>query len=264
MGLFSKQPDKVQATSTTEPGPTVKPYVEFGLGQAKQLYQQPGPDFFPGSTVTPFSPEQTEAQNATLARARAGNPLIGQSQHYISDVLSGKYLNTGNPNDDAVYKGMEAKIMPSVNTLFANAGRYGSDAGHASTLGTALGEAYAPYASANWNAERGRMGEAAAAAPGLAHEDYFDPSMIDAVGAQRQGLAGQELQDAIARWTFKQDQPQQKLQQYLANILGVVGSNQTSSEPYYQPSAWTQLAGLGISGLGTAASLGWQPFAAAA
>jgi hypothetical protein len=260
MGLFSKKPDTVTTQVDTQPWEEQAPHLEFGMDEAKKLYKAPGPKYFPGSTVTPFSSEQLEAQGRTLDRARSGSPLIGTAKDYAMDVVGGKFLDAGNPHLDNVYKNIESKVMPSLKSTFMNSGRYGPNAAFADTGARALGESFAPFAFQNYENERTRMGEAADDLVPLADHDYFDTGMIDTVGKEKQLLADAELRDAIARHTFHEDLPQNKLSQYMAGVRGAFGQSQTSAEPFYQPSIWAQLAGLGLGGAGAAAQLGWQPF----
>lgn len=260
MGLFSKKPDTVTTTVDTQPWEKQAPHLEYGMNEAKKLYTAQGPNYFPGSTVVGFSPEQKQAQQMTLDRARSGNPLLGMSQGYVGDVLQGKYLDAGNPHLDNVFKGIESKVMPSVKSTFMSSGRYGPNAAFGDSAGRGMTEAFAPFAFQNYENERGRMDAASQYAPQLAREDYYDASKIGEVGDKKQLLADAELKDAMARFQYYQDLPYNKLDQYLKNVRGAFGQSSTSAEPYYQPSIWSQLAGLGIAGAGTAANLGWQPF----
>jgi hypothetical protein len=153
--------------------------------------------------------------------------------------------------------------MPSMKSMFMSAGRYGPNAAFGDSAGRAMTESFAPFAFQNYENERAKMHDAATMAPGLAMEDYKDIGMIDAVGQQRQLLGEQELQDAVRRWQYYQDLPYLKLDQYGKSIAGAYGGTTTSAEPYYQPSVWSQLAGLGIGAAGALSGLGWAPLAAA-
>jgi len=56
-------------TSTTEPWEQQIPYLTSGFEQAKGLYNQGAPGYYPAETLAGFDPAQTAAQQATLGYA---------------------------------------------------------------------------------------------------------------------------------------------------------------------------------------------------
>ena len=248
------------ATSTTmsEPPEFQKPFLEKGFGAAEQLWKSQGPSFYPGSTVAGFSPEQQQAQTLGAQRALGGNATMDAAEGYGQDVLNGDYLNS-NPYQDQVFQNIQSKVMPSVNSQFMSAGRYGSDL-HGDTMTRALTEAYAPYASQQYGQGLDRMDNMAQFAPQFAEQDYRDIGALDQVGAQKQGLAQAETDDAVNRYSYMQDLPYNKLNQYMGLIGGNWGGTTTSQQPYYQPSIFGQVAGGLLGAAGTAGGLGWRPF----
>ena len=59
---------KVQ-TTTSEPWAEQIPYLTQGFDQAKSIYNQGIPDYYPGESLAGFSPAQKAAQQATLGYA---------------------------------------------------------------------------------------------------------------------------------------------------------------------------------------------------
>jgi hypothetical protein len=94
----------------------------------------------------------------------SGQEQAGQAQHYYGDELSGKYLNN-NPylqqNIDAAKRG----VYDTTASNFNLAGRYGSGA-MGKGLAQGLGDVEAQMRMGDYNAERDRMGQAAAGALG--------------------------------------------------------------------------------------------------
>lgn len=246
MGSSTKQ---ATSQSTSEPWKEQQPYIKDVMGQAKTLYNAPGPGYFPGSTVAPFSPEQNTAFGMGAQRATQGNAGMSMAQGYNNDVLSGKYLNS-NPYQDDVFANIQQKVMPGVNSQFSGSGRYGSGM-HADTLGRSLTEAYAPFASQNYQYGMGQMDAAANRAPQFAANDYADIDYLRNIGQQKQGLAQNEVGDAVNRFNYYNDLPANKLGQYAGFVGGNYGGTTTSTTPYEKPSIWSQLAGggLGLAGL---------------
>jgi len=61
--------------SRSELDPTVRPFVEFGLGEAKNLYQTTTPEYFKGQTYVSPSAQTESALSLAEQQARAGSPL---------------------------------------------------------------------------------------------------------------------------------------------------------------------------------------------
>jgi hypothetical protein len=236
------------ATNTSEPWSGQKPYIEQGLAEAKRIYGAQGPSYFPGSTVAGFSPEQQKAQQGIMNRASQGNAGMKAAEGFNTDTINGKYSE--DPYSSQVFQNMQSKIMPSVNSNFSEAGRYGSGA-HADQMTRALTESFAPYASQMYQQGQDRRMQAAGNAQGYAANDYQDLAAMQGVGDQKQQLAQGELDDARARYDYAQDLPGNKLGQYMGFIGGNYGGTTTSATPYYKPSPWSQ----GLGGLSTLAGI---------
>lgn len=233
--------------TTSDPWAEQKPYLIQGMKDAQALYKQPGPQYYPGSTVAGFSDAQKKSQNLITQRA-TNNPQLQAAQGYVSDVFGGKYLNS-NPYQDSVFQNIQSKVMPAVNSTFGMAGRYGSGL-HADTAARGLTEAYAPYASQQYDQGMNRMDNAVGLANSLSDQQMKDYQALGQVGAQQQNLAQQEIGDAQNRFNYYQDLPYNKLAQYMGLVQGNYGGQTTSTVPYNQPSPFGQALGAGISLLG--------------
>jgi hypothetical protein len=235
---------KMATTTTSTVDPTIAPYLTYGLGQAQQLYQGGGPQYYTGETfVSPSQTTQAGVQ-ALETRALAGNPLTGLAQQQLQGTLGGAYLG-GNP----FFQGAFAPAAQAAQSQFQNtmgdisskaslAGRYGSGA-----MGNLQNRATGQYAQSltntagqlayqNYEQERARQQQAIGAAPQLAATDYQDIQQLLAAGQLREGYQGQQLGADIQRFNFLQNQPQQNLQNYMSlvygNPLGRVGQSTTS------------------------------------
>ena len=282
--------DTTKTTQKSEPWAAQSPYLKYGMDEATRLYQNAGPQYYPGSTVAGFSPTQQQAMQYGTQRAVNGsqdvrnaqgftNGVLGgqysgdpNSKGYVQDVLAGKYLNS-DPYKDQVFQNIQSKVLPSVNSQFMGSGRYGSDS-HAGTMTTDLTNAYAPYASQqyqqgldrmNWaagmsndmyNQDVGNRQWAAGMAPTWAANDWTDINALSNIGGQQQQLGQQELNDAVARWQYYQQLPYDKLGQYLNNIGGNYGGTVVGKTSTPTPSMWSQVAGAGTGLLGSALSGG--------
>jgi hypothetical protein len=235
---------KMATTTTSTVDPTIAPYLTYGLGQAQQLYQGGGPQYYTGETfVAPSQTTQAGVQ-ALETRALAGNPLNSLAQQQLQGTLGGAYLG-GNP----FFQGAFAPAAQAAQTQFQStlgdisskaslAGRYGSGA-----MGNLQDRATGQYAQAltntagqlayqNYADERARQQQAIGMAPQMAATDYQDIQQLLAAGQLREGYTGQQLGADMQRFNFLQNQPQQNLQNYMSlvygNPLGRVGTSTAS------------------------------------
>jgi len=250
MGGSSGGSEKTTSIQNSEPWKEQTPFLKYGMNEAMRLYQSnPPPQYYPGSTVAPFSAEQNQAFGLGAQRATQGNQSMKMAEGFGQDVMSGKYLN--NPYQDEVFNNIQSKVMPAVNGNFMGSGRYGSGL-HGDTMTRALTESYAPYASQNYQQGLDRMGQAANMAPMFAANDYTDLGALEAIGQQKQQLGQSELNDAAARWDYYQQLPYNMLGQFQASTGGSYGGStfgQTKT-PSQQPSMFQQIAGGGLGLLG--------------
>jgi hypothetical protein len=226
--------------STTQTGidPAIKPYVEFGLEEAKKQYQAPGAQFFPGQTyVSPSEATQTALQ-AAQQRAMSGSPIQqAAQQEYLSTVegrgvnpfLEGALAGTTRQATEAYTRGVQG-----LQSKASSMGRYGSSAmgqqvGQAQDVfGRNLAESAGQLAYQSAEAERGRQMQAVANAPAYAQADYQDIQRLLTAGQGQESYEQKALQDAINRYNYEQTLPQQKLQQF-TNLFTSVPSGGTST-----------------------------------
>ena len=195
--------------------------TEFVPGEGKLSY-------FPDATVAGFTPEQIEAQNLILNRAREGSPLVAASQGYLEDVISGKYLQDNNPYLDYYVNRAYENALPQWRTTATQAGRYGSDAwarGQAQTMADLASQIY----GGAYGAERGLQQQAASIAPDVAREDYFDLSQMAKVGAEKQAMEQALIDAAREKWEFEQLAPWKELAMMANLISGDVGGTAIST-----------------------------------
>lgn len=251
----SSSSDTQKVVQQSSPWKEQIPYLTSGFAAAKNLFNSPGPGYYPGQTVASVAPETTLGWNAQAARAAAGSPNVDAAKGYNRDVLNGNYLRAGNPYLGAVDDAIWHKVQPATASLFSGAGRYGQNAAFGNAVGGAYTDAIAPGHFADYEAERGRMDAAGAAAPALGATDYADAAAMTDVGKQRQAQAQAEIGGAMDRYAYTAGQPANKLAQYLGLIQGNYGGTSTSTQPVYSPGVGQQILGYGSTALGAAGAL---------
>lgn len=243
-----------QETSTqSEPWWGVSDHLQRAYGRAQRDILNRPREFFPGQTYVDYSPETQQALALQTERA-GGNPLLGQAQDYTAATLSGDYLNQ-NPYLEGLSESVLSSVAPQVYSQFGGAsGRFGSPA-MAEALGRGVSRGMAPFLFQEYGAERGRQQQAAQMAPGLAREDYYDIGQLGQVGSMRENLERQALQDEINRFNFYQQEPTQRIQDYMGILQGsapLIGGAGTTQATAQQSQPFNPLT----FGLGAATSLG--------
>jgi hypothetical protein len=217
----------------SELDPTVKPFVQYGLEQAKQLYNANTPQYYSGQTYVGPSEQTQAALQATQQRALQGNPLLPAAQRQQQDVISGQYLQN-NPYFNQALAGAAQGATQNYNDAIAQAqsslskaGRFGSNVGAdiqnraATTLANTLANKYGELSYQNFANERAMQNQAAQYAPTLAQADYADISQLANVGKTAEDYQKTALQADIDRFNFQQNLPYQKLSSYLGAAYGV-------------------------------------------
>ena len=254
-------------TVTNSIDPMLRPYVQFGLDEAKRLYQSPTP-YAPFQTYVDPSSQTLSALGGIEQRAMAGSPLTRSAQEQLQSTISGDYLS-GNPFFQGAFQAAARPIeqqfgqnIMDIRSKLSSAGRYGSGAqtnleNRAATgLSTALADIGGKLAYANYDTERGRQQAATMAAPDMANADYNDLSKLLSAGLAREGYSQAQIADQLARYQYQM--PESRLSTFLTGVYGAP-SGSVQERPIYSNPSQQGLGNL-LSIAGTAGSLGWKPF----
>lgn len=163
-----------RVTNETVIDPVTQQWRRTIMGAGGNLYNQGVPDYYPGSTVTPFSGQTVgglnylqnyaqqgatnlEAANASQARSLSGyNPGLSGALDASQGGLNNnpaiqnlaQYGAGENPALDSVFQRGVGKVTDAVNANFMKAGRFGPNAAHTGALtegiGNLWGQTYMP------------------------------------------------------------------------------------------------------------------------
>jgi hypothetical protein len=272
----------VQTTSSTSNiDPALLPYLTQGLERAQSLFltgQQP--KFFEGQTFVSPSAQTEQALAQQEALASQASPVLQQAQQAYQQSLggvgataAGSFLG-GNPYQaqmmQAATRPLEQQfsnqVLPQIASLYSRSGRYGSGAmqnalGQATEAYTrGLGDITSNIAGQQYQQERGLQQQAqlaqaqlAAAAPSIYSQQFLPSQQLAQVGAAREAIAAQPLQEQMARFNFGQQLPYQQLSGYLSSVYGSPMGNfgtQTQSTTMPRNPLMGGLAGAGLGYLG--------------
>jgi len=232
-------------SSTTEQriDPILRPFITYGLNEAKGLYQSDTPQYYPYQTYVDPSAQTQSALQSMQNRALAGNPLVPLAQQQLGNTIAGANLGM-NPFLAQALAGTAGIATQQFHDALGNiasqsskAGRYGSGAmsdlqSRASTnLAKELTSRAGELAYQNYANERAIQEQALRDAPALARADYQDSQALMDVGQATEAYQQKALESDIARYEFEQNLPYSKLQTYLSSVYGApMGSVSTTSQ----------------------------------
>jgi hypothetical protein len=256
--------------------PRLQPYLELGLRGAEQLFFGQQPQFFPGQTYVDPSEQTLAALQQQEELARAAQPALTASQEaymgglrQLGETASGAFLS-GSPYLQSlietatrpIAQQFQEQTLPSIASQYSAAGRYGSGA-MARTTGQAqegasraIGDIATQLAAADYARERGFQQQAVGAqldaarlAPQFYQQQFLPSQQLGQIGAAREAIAAQPLQEEMSRFQFGQQVPYQQLQGFLSSVYGTpLGSSQFQNIPQAQTNRFGQALGGAVLG----------------
>ena len=233
------------------------------LPSAADLYQNYTPQYFPGSTVSPFTPLQSAGQAQEAAYGlTGGESSVPAANNALTNIENGYYLNS-NPNLQATEQNILSTVVPGIESTFAAGNRTGPGAAFAAAQGAASG--IAPTAYGQYEQGLTNMLQGAAFAPGIESSALTPAQATQDAGNQQQAQNQAQLTNQVNQWNFQQQLPYNQEATYQAMTAGNYGGTSTLTQPYYENSSANTLAGLlggaslgssilGPSGLGLTSS----------
>jgi hypothetical protein len=268
-----------EQVTTSQIDPALRPFLTTGLERAQQLFLTgPQPTFFQGQTYVSPSEQTLAALQQREDLARTQNPLLQQAQQAFGQSLTGVGQTAGgaflggSPYRDQMIQAatrplmqqFEQSTLPALQSAFSRAGRYGSGAqeraiGQATeATGRAIGDISTQIAAQDYARERALQVQAqqqqaalAAAAPSVYGQQFIPSEQLAQVGAAREAIAMQPLQEEMARFQFGQQLPYEQLSGYLSSVYGTpLGGfgQQTTQMPENRLMSGVAGAGLGYLG----------------
>lgn len=261
-----------ETTQKTEPWEGQQPYLHHIFSEANRLYRRQRPEYFPGSTVAPLSPETTQAQDYLRQYAGPGGPaaqtaqqLTGAQQFALGPVLdvgSNPYVQGAataavNPVIDALLE----RALPAVRQGAIQTGGYGgsrqqlAESNAIRDATRAMVDRTAGLYERAYGQGLDTFGRALALGPQTMQAGAIPAQMLDVVGQQQRDYEQALIDDAIARHNFEQALPAAQLGQYLQFIQGNYGGTTTSTGQAPGGSTASRLLGGAMSGAGLAGML---------
>lgn len=225
----------------------VQPFLNEGLRQAQELFLRQSPQMYQGQTYVSPSEQTLTALQTQENIARQQSPILGaaqgaflQSLGGISGTAAGQYLNA-NPYQQQMMQAatrpleqaFSQQVLPGISSLYSKSGRLGSGSmeralsSASEGFGRSLGDITSNIAGSQYQQERGLQQQAALQlanlaqqAPSLYGQQFIPSQQLAQVGAQREAIAGQPLQEAMNRFSYEQQLPYQQLSGFLSSVYG--------------------------------------------
>jgi hypothetical protein len=274
-GGSSSQPQTATTvqTQSSEPWSGLKPFLEGGQGQ-QGLYQRAAQlsnvpiQYFPGQTVAAEDPSTIEGRRLAEARALQGAPLVTSAADLASRTMGGEFVGLNPAVEEAIgaatrpiFEYQRDVADPAAVSQAAVRGRYGSGAAE-DILGRSRERAYrtagdvgSQIALANLARERGLQQQAIGLAPGLEQAGYSPFGVLAGVGQGRTDQEQALINAAIARQSFEQGEPVDRLARLAATLQGggiPATTTGTTVQPLTNPNSLLQGVGVAsaLTGMG--------------
>lgn len=180
MGLSSKK-----TTQTNKP--LYPAAVEGAAGNITNAYNQAAPGLQAGAQ------KFGGILDSVLNRYNQGDPNIAAARGYNADVLSGKYLDSGNPYIQDMIDMTGGDVRNGVSASLGTRGLTGGS-DYAGIIARELAKNSTGLRFNNYNTERDRMGQAVSQVPGIiaAENGILDPAFqaYDAMQAPVRAAVG--------------------------------------------------------------------------
>ncbi len=229
-------------SSSNEIDPMLKPYISYGLDQAKDLYNNGAPSYYGGNTYLGPNQAQQDAMAMMTNQANAGSDVLTNSSALANQTLSGDFLNAGNPYlAQATQAGADVatdqynKAMQYTNSQASMSGRYGSDAhrnlasDNSQNLANALSNQAGTMAYNNYTNERGMQNAAMNNAGAIAGNQNIGAQNLMQAGQYQAGFDQSALDASIARNDYGQNAERQNLANYTSAVWGSPGGSTSTT-----------------------------------
>lgn len=258
--MSGSSPSNVTTTNTTSLPSWLNTANQFGAGQAQQLYQKGGPQYYPGSTVAPLSSIQEQYLTSANNLGTGGNPTLGAANGYTQNVLDGNYLNPdSNPYLASTFNNAANAVQNRVSSEFGQAGR--NIEASTPVQNDQMNQLATQIYGGNYQNERNLQQQAAANTPGLNASNLANLGAVGQAGALEQQQAQNYITGAQNAWNYNQQLPYSNLSNYMNQVNALAHPvTQTNTQPVFQNTAGNVLGGA-MAGSSLGSSLSSNPYA---
>lgn len=253
-------------TQSTEPWSGQQPYISEGLQRAQQLFQGYRPEYYPGTTVAPFTQADLASQQYLQDYAQNVQPLIGAGQQTAGflagggalDVANNPYITgVGDVLTGQISERLMSDVLPSIRSQYRPGQAFGGSRenlavgraveGATQEMGDALRQLYGGAYGQGLQA----TGQALQQLPQMAQLGAYPAQLLSDVGQQQRAYEQQRIQDAMNRYQYYQEMPYERLNRYIQSTAGRQYGGETTA-----PGQSTSPFASALGGAATGAGIG--------
>jgi hypothetical protein len=241
---MSKSAGTTRTVSETAPSTLQKPYFENMLSEAQRLYQQPGPNLYPSTTVVPFNTNEIMAQEQLAGpQAFKAGEMSDWAQAALAYGLNEARNPASNPYFESavtgatrpIFEQLTRDVLPGLRRTAVGGGTLG---GTRQAIAEGLATQGATRQAFDVGSQMGTKAydtgmnaflQALGLAPSIQGMTTAMPGMISAAGAQQRALEQAQLNEEVARYTYGQNLPYAKLAEYANMISGPLGGTSATA-----------------------------------
>ena len=280
MGLLSSVSDflggggskNTTATSTVDPWGPQQPYIKQTFSEAQKLYNQPGPSYYPGSTVADWNPYQTaglEYMTGTQAPTQAylgANSANALNTAYASanPLMNPYFASTAQAMINPATQALMRQVLPGIDSGAVLSGNVGSSrqgiaqANAVNDYTQNVLNALSTYGSNAYGAGLDTLSRGLSVAPSISQMQGLPGQTYIGAGDYQRAYEQQLIDAAQQRWNYNQELPYNKLN-YYAGIVGNPAGSTTTASQGGGGSKWDSAIGGAASGaaIGGTVLPGW-------
>jgi hypothetical protein len=265
-----------QAVTKTEPFDQQIPFLLDVFNQAQARYNEGPMQFFPGSTLAPISPFQTQGIEQVAGAAgptqEFANAVMQANTFGLTDVLDIEKNPAFAQGIDAITTNLNRSLTETALPSIASSDIMSGNFDVANTRGgiaegqavgrtqDAIGAATAGFTADAFGNALNTFNQSLAAAPQTAQLQALPGSFLDIAGTRERQLQQDFINAERERHEFEQMAPDAALAQYASLVSGNFGGTTTSTTPGAQTNPF--MSGLGMASMATALIPGLNPFMA--
>lgn len=256
---MGKSGGTARATSSTRMPEFQMPYITNLLSEADRLYRQPGPFYFPGSTIADFAPAENLARQYLQDFASNRSSQMAEAAEEAGKrVLGGEFLDVANNPyvQDVISRSIRPaveeltrEVLPSIRSSFINTGGFGgSKQGIAEGMAIqgaqqAVGDAASRMNLGAYSQGLQSLLSGMSLAPSIQNMGMLPADILQAVGAQERAMEQARIDEAIARHQWNQSLPFIKLAEYGNIVRSPLGGYSESTTNAPETGKAEQIAG---------------------
>lgn len=258
-----------RTVSTTSPPSFQQPYIDQLLHDSQNLYQQDGPQFYPGSTVAGLTNGQIQANNLLTDRAAQNTqfqddwmmPAVKTALTAYDVGNNAALEGAANAAIRPIMQQLNEQVLPDLRSGAVASGTLGGTRqGIAEGQGleraarAALDTTSSMYGNA-YQQGLGLLSNTIGQMPAIQSMSYQPGQILAGIGDQQRQLDQARIDEDVARWTYNQQLPYVKLAEYGNQIARPFGG-QSESDVTATGGASQTIGGI-LSGLGSLIDL-WR------